>query len=156
MADFTFTSPEEEPVWADWDGQKLETPIFNDILTPLEGAKVLASYANNYYAGAAALTERQVGKGRVLHLGSTFSRENVRQLLAYTGVLEPFAGLVDAPETVEVIQRKKGGRRFLFLLNYLPQAAEIALKSPGTLLYTGERVEGGYTIPAYGTAVFEM
>lgn len=156
VTDFTFTSPEEEPVWADWDGQKLETPIFNDILTPLEGTKVLASYANNYYAGAAALTERRVGKGRVLHLGSTFSRENMRQLLAYTGVLEPFAGLVDAPETVEVIQREKDGRRFLFLLNYLPQAEEITLKQTGTLLYTGEKAEGSYTIPAYGTAVFEV
>lgn len=125
-------------------------------MTPLEGTKVLAAYANNYYAGSAALTERQIGKGRVLHLGSTFSRENVRQLLAYTGVIDPFADLLKAPETVEVIQREKNGKRFLFLLNYLPQAAEVTLKQTGTLLYTGETIEGSYTLPAYGTAVFEV
>lgn len=93
---------------------------FNDILTALKGTSVLAVYQNSYYAGTAALTENKVGNGRVLHLGSTFSRQNVRRLLEYTGVCEPFSHIIDAPEEVELVMRTKGEKSFLFALNYHP------------------------------------
>ncbi len=157
VRDFTFTSPAEDPSCAIWEsGEKLETPIFNDILTPLEGAKVLARYGTSYYAGEAALTERPFGKGRVLHLGSAFPRDTARQLLAYTGVLEPFQAYIDAPEGVEVVLREKDGQKFLFTLNFQQAEQTITLKQPAVLLYTGEQAEGSITLPPFGTAVYAL
>lgn len=157
IQDFTFTSPAEEDSYALWTaGEKLEMPIFNDILTPLQGTKVLAEYGTSYYAGEAALTERPFGAGRTLHLGSAFSRDTVRQLLAYTGVLEPFQNIIDAPEGVEVVLREKDGQQYLFVLNFQQTEQNINLKQPAVLLYTGEKAEGQITLPPFGTAVYAL
>ena len=156
VRDFTFTSPAEDPVFAQWGDEKLETPLFNDILTALQGTSVLAVYHNSYYAGTAALTEKKVGNGQVLHLGSTFSRQNVRRLLEYTGVCEPFSHIINAPEEVELVMRTKGEKRFLFTLNYSSYPVVIELKEPMKDLYTDTCAEGKVTLHAYGTAVFEI
>lgn len=156
VADFTFASPAEEPAWADFDGGKMEMPLFNDVLTPLEGTKTLAVYGNNYYAGRAAVTEKQIGKGRVIHFGSTFSRDNVKTLLEYTDIAEPFREYIDAPETVEVVMRRKAGRQFLFVLNFEPAEVSYQLKKHARMLYSGKMESGACTLPAYGTAVYEL
>ena len=156
VRDFTFTSPAEEPTFATWNGEKLETPLFNDILKAVDGAQILATYANSYYAGEAALIEKKTGKGRVLHLGSTFSRENVTQILDYTGVLLPFTGIIDAPESVEVVLRQMGNKRFLFALNFQPTEVGIELRKEMKSLYDGKTVAGTQILPAYGTAVYEF
>lgn len=156
VRDFTFTSPNEDDTFAVWDGQRLETPVFNDILTALEGTAVLAAYGGSYYAGRAALTEHRSGKGRVLHFGSTFTRDTVKRLLEYTGVLEPFRKWVRAPEGVEVVLRRKGERRFLFVLNFQAVEQTVTLERPATLLYTGQEVHGDILFPPFGTAVYEL
>lgn len=156
VRDFTFASPNEDDTFAIWDGERLETPLFNDIITPLEGTRVLASYGSSYYAGQAALTERSCGKGRVLHFGSTFSRNAVKRMLDYIGVLEPFREWIEAPEGVEVALRRKGERQFLFVLNFQPTEQTVTLKQPSKLLYTGERVQGDVTLSPFGTSVYEL
>lgn len=156
VRDFTFVSPAEEAVRASWGGRKIEMPLFNDILEPLEGAEILAVYDNSYYAGKAAVTEKKLGKGKALHFGSTFSRENLNWLFAYLGIKEPFAGLIDAPETLEVVLREKDGKQYLFVLNFQPDEVSFVLKKEMRLLYTGETLQGEQALPAYGTAVYEV
>ncbi|MBS7316602.1 MAG: beta-galactosidase [Clostridiaceae bacterium] len=156
VRDFTFTSPNEEASYAVWNGETVETGVFNDILTPLEGTRVLATYGSSYYAGAAALTEHAYGKGRVLHLGSTFSRANAKQLLAYLGILEPFAAQITAPEGVEIVLREKDGKQFLFVLNFQPEAQTVTLHQEMTQLYDGTTAAGDVTLPPFGTAVYAL
>ena len=156
VRDFTFTSPAEEPVLADFGGERIEMPLFNDIMDTLEDTKVLAVYESSYYAGKAAVTEKHIGKGRTIHFGSTFSRENVKKLLEYTGVLEPFGEFIEAPATVQVVMRENGGKRYLFVLNFQADEVECVLKKPGKLMYTGETARGTLRLPAFGTAVYEM
>ncbi|MEE0199003.1 MAG: beta-galactosidase [Muricomes sp.] len=155
VKEYTFTSPAEDPVYADWNGREMEMPVFNDIMEPA-GGEVLAVYKNSYYAGKAAFVEHHVGSGKVLHLGSAFSRGNVKMLLEYTNVLEPFAELINAGDDVEIIMRRKDGRSFLFVLNFCAGGAVVELKHKMPLLYTGEWQEGRQVIPAFGTAVYEV
>ena len=156
VRDFTYTSPNEDDIYAVWDGGKIMTPVFNDVLTPLPGTEVLAAYGNGYYKGEAALTRHAYGKGQVLHLGSTFTREGFARILDYAGVLEPFREIVTAPEDVEVVLREKDGQRFLFVLNFMAEERTITLLRSGTLLYTGGTVQGEVTLPAFGTAVYQV
>jgi beta-galactosidase len=156
VRDFTYTSPNEDEIFAVWNGEKLMTPVFNDVLTALPGTEVLAAYGNGYYKGEAALTRHAYGKGQVLHLGSTFTREGFARILDYAGALEPFREIVTAPEDVEVVLREKDGQRFLFVLNFMAEERTITLHKPGTLLYTGETVQGEVTLPAFGTAVYRV
>lgn len=156
VRDFTYTSPNEDEIFAVWNGEKLMTPVFNDVLTALPGTEVLAAYGNGYYKGEAALTRHAYGKGQVLHLGSTFTREGFARILDYAGALEPFREIVTAPEDVEVVLREKDGQRFLFVLNFMAEERTITLHKPGTLLYNGETVQGEVTLPAFGTAVYRV
>ena len=157
VRDFTYTSPAEEDIYADWNGSRLSMPVFNDVLTPLPGTDVLARYANGYYAGEAALTEHRMGKGRTLHLGSAFSRESLPGLLHYAGVVSPFAELIEADgRDVELTLRRKDGRSFLFALNFRPAEITFVLKKKMRFLYEDREVSGGQTLPAFGTAVYEV
>lgn len=148
VRDFTLTSPAEE--------EDPDAPVWNDILTPLAGTKVLDAYKTSWYAGEACLTEHCLGEGRVLHLGSAFSRDRVRRLFSHTGILEPFAAYISAPEGVELVMREKAGRRFLFALNYQQTDQSILLKKSAVLLYTGDTISGEFRLPPFGTAVFEV
>lgn len=156
VRDFTFASPGEDDSFLVWENQRLETPVFNDILTPLDGTKILARYGSSYYVGEAALAEHHYGKSRVLHLGSAFFWDMVKQLLEYSGVLEPFRMYIEAPESVEVVLRRQGCRQFLFALNFQSSEQVIMLKRPAKLLYTGEEAQGDITLPMFGTAVYEL
>ncbi len=152
----TFPSPFEEPIFATFDSVPMETPIFNDLLTPLGDTKVLASYANSYFSGAAALTEHAVGAGKVLHFGSTFSQKNVKQLLTYLGILEPFQDLIQAPPEVQVIMREKDGQKYLFALNYKSEPKEIILKKPMHSLFSDTTISGTYMLQKYESIVLRV
>ena len=148
IRDFTFVSPAEE--------NDPERPVFNDVLTPLEGTAVLARYQTSYYAGEASLTEKKTGKGKTLHLGSAFSRETVKKLLEYTGVREPFRQFAEAPEDVQLVMRRKGSSQYLFALNYMPEERTVTLKQEAVSLYTGEECSGSAVLPPFGTAVWQI
>ncbi len=156
VIDFTFTSAMEPPVTASWNGETLDMPLFNDIMTVKKGAKVLASYDNSYYQGAAALTENSYGKGKVLHLGSAFSRENTKLLLEYTGALKPFKEDIAAEENIEIVQRVKGGKKYYFVLNFAHKPQMVELKKNMTALYDDQQVCGQIELKAYETAVYML
>ena len=156
VQDFTFTTFAEPDSWADMDGTALDTPIFNDIITPLPGTRVLARYQESYYKGEAALTENTVGKGKVLHFGSVFTKDNTLPILRHAGVKNLFSDICTAPETVEMVLREKEGKQYLFLLNFPNREAEITLHIPCKCLYTGDTLQGPVTLPPFGTLVLEL
>ena len=156
VRDFTFTSPAEATVFAEFGDKKIPMPVFNDIITPLEGTKTLAVYGNNYYEGTPALTCHAVGKGQVLHLGATFNRENTEDLFDYLKIKEPFKEYIEAPETAEVIMREKDGQKYLFVLNYEAEKIEYTLQKPMLALYDKSEASGNCTLPAFGTAVYRV
>ena len=140
-----------------WNGKTVETGIFNDILeTDGPDAKVLAVFENNFYAGRPALIETAAGKGRVLHFGGTFTRENIRDFLAYTGVLEPFRDVISAPADCEIAVREKDGVSYLFVLNYAAEEREIVLNREAVDLDDRKTVQGKVILPAYGTKVYQV
>ena len=156
VRDFTFTSPAEKPVTASWNGQMIDMPLFNDIMEPVEGGEALAFYNSSYYAGKSAVIRKNTGKGYAIHFGSTFSRENMKVLLEYTGILEPFQAMLEAPQEVEVIQRVKGNKKYFFVLNYMDSEQKIALKKQMRSLYDNVIVNGEIFLKPYETIVYEV
>ena len=156
VRDFTFTSPAEDEVFAEFSDKKIPMPVFNDIITPLEGTKTLAIYGNSYYEGNPALTCHAVGKGQVLHLGATFNKKNTEALFDYLKIKEPFKEYIEAPETAEVIMREKDGEKYIFVLNYQAEKIEYTLQKPMIALYDKTEATGRCTLPAFGTAVYKV
>lgn len=154
VTDFTFVSQAEPEPKALWGDEVIDTPVFNDILHPVKETKTLAVYAGSYYQGESALTENKFGKGRVIHLGSAFSKENVKQLFKYTGILEPFSKWIEAPEEVEIALRQKGEEKYLFVLNFSAEQKNIILKKEMKSMYTGKMCLGDFCLQKYETIVF--
>ena len=156
VRDFTFTSPVEQPVTASWNGQMIDMPLFNDIMEPVEGGETLAFYDNSYYAEKPAIIRKNTGKGYAIHFGSTFSRENMKVLLEYTGILESFQEMLQAPQEVEIIQRVKGNKKYFFVLNYMDSEQKIVLKKQMRSLYDNVIVNGEICLKPYETIVYEV
>ncbi len=157
VKEFTLVGPADDKVTADWNGVKMDTGVFNDILEAAgPDAKVLAVYENNFYAGEAALVETKAGDGKVLHFGGVFTRENLKSFFAYLGIMEPLAQMVQAPEECETALRRKGGKEYLFVLNFSDQEQEICLGKAVTDLDNQKEAEGKVILPAYGTKVYRI
>ena len=157
VKEFTFIGPADDAVSMDWNGQSLETGIFNDILAAAgEKAHVLAKYTSNYYEGRPALIETKAGKGKVLHFGGTFTRTNVKAFLQYAGILDPYEDLVELPEECEIAVREKDGKQYLFVLNYSSKPRSIVLKRCVLDLDSREEVQGNISLAAYGTKVYRI
>ena len=135
----------------------LETGIFNDVLEPVgTHANVLAKYEGSYYKGSPALIENTYGKGKVLHFGGTFTRENVKAFLNYTGVAETYQDVVEVPEECEIIVKEKNHKTYMFVLNYSDQKQEIWMKKAARDMDTKEQVEGQISLSAFETKVYEI
>ena len=157
VKEFTFVGPADENVMMNWDGNMLETGIFNDVLEPVgTHANVLAKYEGNYYKGSPALIENTYGKGKVLHFGGTFTRENVKAFLNYTGVAETYQDVVEVPEECEIIVKEKNHKTYMFVLNYSDQKQEIWMKKAARDMDTKEQVEGQISLSAFDTKVYEI
>ena len=92
------------------------------------------------------MIRKNTGKGYAIHFGSTFSRESMKVLLEYTGILEPFQAMLEAPQEVEVIQRVKGNKKYFFVQNYMDSEQKIVLKKQMRSLYDNVIVNGGMSL----------
>lgn len=72
------------------------------------------------------------------------------------GIKEPFKELIGAPDTLEVVLRAKEGKNYLFVLNFQAKDTAFTLHKKMKLLYTGNIVQGEQSLPAFGTAVYEV
>lgn len=60
-------SPEKGSV--DHEGKSYPWNIWGDILEPMDGTEVWATYGNSFYKGKAAVTHRKLGQGTVTYIG---------------------------------------------------------------------------------------
>lgn len=156
VLDFTFTSPAEDKTFALWNENHIETPIFNDILTPLNDAKIVAEYGNSYYKDCGALVENNLGKGKILHFGSTFSQSSILQIFDYLNVKSPFESYLEVPEELELVLRSIGEKQFIFVLNYQQNSVEYSIKKELKSLFSEQTMIGNQTLAPFEVEVFEI
>ncbi len=123
-----------------------------------EGAKVVATYGRDFYAGMPALTVNRFGKGEAWYLAT---RGDAALLDALHGALArklalPRAIETDMPEGVAANLRiGEGGERFIFVTNFAgePRSVELGEGSFSNLLDGGAAVSGKLELPPFGVAV---
>jgi beta-galactosidase len=97
-----------------------------DILAPTT-ARVLAEYAGEFYAGTPAVTLNRVGAGAAIYVGTFGDTALVESVVKAACQHAGVAGLLAAPDGVEVAARWRGDERLLFLLNHSDDAQQVAL-----------------------------
>jgi beta-galactosidase len=95
-----------------------------------EGASVLATYKNDFYAGMPALTAHRFGAGQVYYLAARPAHDGfhdglVRGLVRELSLRRSLD--VELPEGVTVQKREGGGRTFLFVHNCTAEAQTLDL-----------------------------
>lgn len=158
IPEYTLVAPDEVPVLVDWDGEKVEAAVFNDLLQVKDGTsgEVLAAYVTADYAGTPALIRNRYGKGEAYYFGGAFSPDAAELFLRKLGVAEPFGEILTLPEECELAVREKKGVKYLFVLNYMAEQKEICLKKPMKNLWTGETESGSRKIEKYGARVYRI
>jgi beta-galactosidase len=152
VEDFTVVpSDERSEIRFESSAGPIEAPIFNEVLT-VDGAGVspLAWYTASYYAGKPAVTLSRNGKGRVIHFGCFFTRENVSALLDALEIRDPTLTWAEVPAAVEAIGRSNGAEEFCFLLNFTKQPQRLNFKQQTFDLLAERTLLSSEVIPAYG------
>ena len=82
------------------------------------GAKVLASYGSDFYAGTPVMTENTYGKGKAYYIGTepndTFLADFVAEICKENDIKAPF----EVSDAVEVTKRVNDRNETVFALNY--------------------------------------
>jgi beta-galactosidase len=123
-----------------------------------EGAEVLATYTDDFYAGRPAVTLNRFGKGKAYYIASrneeTFLQEFYRELsreIQIATVLD-----TELPKGVTVQTRTDGQREFIFIMNFTEDEQSINL---GTGLFrdmeSNENLTGPVSLTGYGVLIAE-
>lgn len=172
ILEYSFVSPEDGQVMADWDGTRIEVAVFQELLTPLSGTasgtfaqntpkgEILARYLSGPYQGEAALILSTYGQGKVYYFGGAFSNQTVKVFLDKLHLKAPWQHIVKAPETCEIAVRRKveDGREknYLFVLNFMGTEAKIQVERPCVDLLSGKELSGEYALEKYGTVILDI
>jgi beta-galactosidase len=126
------------------DAKKYRWGVWGDLLFAHENTRVLAKYADQFYEGAIAVTQKRHGKGLVTYCGVHAEHEFIEALIErITRELEIETAVL--PDRVHVIRR--GAYRIL--LNYRDQPVTAPAPKGAKFVVGGRKVE-----PA-GVAVWE-
>lgn len=156
VPEYSFIAPDAEKVMIAWGDAEFEASVFIDLLVPVGEGKQEAVYTSDYYAGSGALISNEAGKGKAYYYGTAFNPESARVFLDKLNVISPYRDVIHAPERCEIAVRKKGDDRYLFVLNYDKNPAQIELCQKGTDLYTGEEIFGQMQLEGYQTLVVKL
>lgn len=107
--------------------------------------------------GRAAITNRKVGRGRAVYIGTYLTEALVEgladQLFAHTGIAPLIA---DLPANVEVTVREAADRKLLFVLNTDEGRVEVSSLPTGVDLLTGKEVNGCLSLGPHESVVIRF
>ncbi len=133
---------------AEWrDGTPCGIGVCYDAYECKEGTKSLADYTAGEFAGLSAVTERKVGKGKVILLGSVIPHEDLRRLTGETPIAEASGNIILTQRTGEadgIIAVETEGR-----------AGCVVPDGRYSDLLTGRSFEEKIEIAPYGVAVLQ-
>lgn len=131
-----------------------EAKLFCD-LVHLEGAKALAHYESDFYAGRPALTVNQYGRGHAYYICSRNDEAFFKDFYDELFKNHKIRGVLGAelPLGVTVNKRVDGEESYYILQNYNGRPEEVNLNDSYQDLISGEEVTGDISLSAYGYRV---
>ena len=159
--------PEERPMTITVGESSVQAPLWYEVLEPSPDAEVMGRWADRFgpagggretaegsFTGRAAITNRKLGKGRVVYAGTYLMRDVVEVLLPMLNDMSGLGPLCpgSAPD-VEVVVRENSERQLWFFLNHSDKEVTIPSAAVGEDLITGKRCDGRLVLPRNGVAV---
>lgn len=146
--------PEGEKNHFTWNNRQHEAVLLCDLLHT-EGAEVLCSYEEDFYAGMPVLTRNTYGKGTVYYVATRSDEAFYQELVADICSQAEIYPVLKAPEGVEAVMRENECGQCVFLLNHNKKEQGVKIERKMTNILTGKIYQEGEEVmlPAYGVAV---
>ncbi|WPD18251.1 beta-galactosidase [Thermaerobacter composti] len=107
--------------------ERFTADLWADIIH-LEGAQVLAEFAEDFYAGYPAITVHRYGRGQAVYVGTRPEDPVIAGLLKALTETAGVKPVLEVPSGVEATcRRTQAGRSYWFLLNHTEQTQRISL-----------------------------
>lgn len=120
----------DEPVGVELGGEPHAAHTWYDVVEATT-AETVASYTEDYFAGAPAVTNNRYGSGTAYYLASELEHEALGKLLdgicRDRGVEPVLAGM---PPGVETVCREREGERLVFVINHEDEAVTVPIPEP--------------------------
>jgi beta-galactosidase len=123
------------------DGLTFDCSIWADVVR-VEGARPLATFESDFYAGLPAVTQHGFGKGSAIYMATMPDDAGLAWVVGKACEAAGVGPTAGASSLVEIVRRQDGQRSWLFVLNHSDEAVEIPLDRPGTELLSGRDVAG--------------
>ncbi len=134
-----------------WEGRQHSATLLCDLLHS-EGADVLTTYDEDFYAGMPVLTRNLFGKGRAYYMATRPDSEFYDKLVTMLCEEQGVQPVLNVPG-VEATLRTNGNQDYLFLLNHSKEEKQMTADRDYSDLLSGATILGGETIRIGGVDV---
>ncbi len=125
-----------------YGGQKYDAKLLCDIMH-LEGAKALAEYQEDFYAGTPVVTCNSFGEGKAYYVGTRSEEAFYSRLVKELCESQQIEAAAETPYGVEAVERFRDQEHYLFLLNHNEKTEKISISRACTDLLTGTSYQEG-------------
>ena len=149
-------APEQTNTITFTDGTRMTCNLLCDLMH-LEGAQLLASYDENFYAGMPAITKNTFGKGCTYYIGTNMGQEGIDKVLKMATQQAGVHPVVKEPTALEVVCRKTADSTHYYIFNFKETEIVIPDQFVGyTDLLTGKKVESGMRMKHYDALILNI
>lgn len=149
-------APEQTNTITFTDGTRMTCNLLCDLMH-LEGAQLLASYDENFYAGMPAITKNTFGKGCTYYIGTNMGQEGIDKVLKMATQQANVHPVVKEPTALEVVCRKTADSTHYYIFNFKETEIVIPDQFVGyTDLLTGKKVESGMRMKHYDALILNI
>lgn len=125
-------------------------------LLHLEGARALAVYGRDFYAGMPVLTENIFGNGKAYYVASDTEQRFLNDLMRYLCDFKGIRAPLEPVDGVEVTQRHKADKIFTFVLNHNDYPVNVSLNGKEYKeLLTAGNIRDNLVLEQKGVAILE-
>ncbi len=125
-------------------------------LIHLEGAKALASYGDDFYAGMPCATNNNYGKGHVYYIGSQLEEDGLAKILDEAVSETEVSSVIPENTALEVTCRESDTTRFYYVINFSDKKQPLPASLAGkTDLITGKEAQTGDMLEKWDVLILQ-
>ena len=137
------------------DGSTAACGLLCDLMH-LEGAKALASYEEDFYAGMPAASKNTYGKGTTYYIATQFEEEGLAKILDQAVQEAGVSSVIPEETGLEVVTRVSDTTRFYFAMNFTDEEQILPESLTGKKdMISGKMTEHGMKLKKWDVLLLE-
>lgn len=137
------------------DGSTAACGLLCDLMH-LEGAKALASYEEDFYAGMPAASKNTYGKGTTYYIATQFEEEGLAKILDQAVQEAGVSSVIPEETGLEVVTRVSDTTRFYFVMNFTDEEQILPESLTGKKdMISGKMTEHGMKLKKWDVLLLE-